>query len=97
MNATATDALQIPGAALVESGPLDAASRPLNPGQPERVFIEIDGPLLQRILAFRNASREWREQTPEALCTWLVRRGLSTEIGDMRFFERLRPGGRETV
>lgn len=97
MNAAATMDMRAPGPAPVENPPVDAASRPLNPAHPERVFIEIDGPLLQRILAFRNASREWREQTPEALCAWLVRRGLSTEIGDMRFFERLRPGGRETV
>jgi hypothetical protein len=97
MNETATEALQNPGVALVESGPLDAASRPLNPPRPARVFIEIVGPLLERILVFQYASREWREQTPEAFCAWLVRRGLSTEIGDQKFFERLRPGGRETV
>ncbi len=59
------------------------------------VTIEIDGPLLERVRVFHAASREWKEQPIESFCAWLVRRGLSTEINDLHFHERLRPGGRE--
>ena len=64
---------------------------------PESPFltIEIEGPLLERVKIFHAASREWREQPLEAFGAWLVRRGLSTEINDKGFNERLRPGGRE--
>lgn len=64
---------------------------------PENPFlkIEIEGPLLERVKIFHAGSREWKEQPLEAFAAWLVRRGLSAEINDKSFLERLRPGGRE--
>ena len=86
---------------------MDSANDAGNPGlavvetpesaSPESPFltIEIEGPLLERVKIFHAASREWREQPLEAFGAWLVRRGLSTEINDKSFIERLQPGGRE--
>lgn len=77
-----------PGLVVVET---PAGASPENPF----LTFEIDGPLLERVRVFHAASREWKEQPIESFCAWLVRRGLSTEINDMHFLERLRPGGRE--
>ena len=86
---------------------MDSANDAGNPGlavvetpagaSPEKPFltIEIEGPLLERVKIFHAASREWKEQPIEVFGAWLVRRGLSTEINDMHFLERLGPGGRE--
>ena len=76
-----------PGLAVVENRSGVPSKSPL--------IIEIDGPLLERVKVFHRASREWGEQRIEDFCAWLVRRGLSAEINDSNYFERLRPGGRE--
>ena len=77
-----------PGLAVVEDSSGNLEGAPF-------LTIEIDGPLLERVKIFHAASHEWKEQKLEAFCAWLVRRGLSTEINDSKFLERLRPGGRE--
>lgn len=59
------------------------------------LIVQVDGPLLERVKTFHRASREWREQRLEDFGAWLVRRGLSCEINDSQYLERLRPGGRE--
>ncbi len=59
------------------------------------IVVTIDGPLLERVKAFHANSFEWRDRTIESFCAWLVRRGLSEEIGGRKFFDSLRPGGRE--
>ena len=81
------DAAENPGLAVVENRAGVPSANPL--------IVEVNGPLLERVKVFHRASREWKEQRLEDFCAWLVRRGLSAEINDSNYFERLRPGGRE--